>query len=433
MSRLISAAVVAMLGVVASGLNSAQSATADAHQALMRNAGVKQALTQIKAEDAQTFREQIELSQIPSPPFKEAVRAQEYLRRFQALGLKDAAIDAEGNVIGLRKGSGDGPLLVLAAHLDTVFPEGTDVTVKERDGRFYGRGLGDDGRGLTTVLTVLRAMQSANIRTVGDVLFVGTVGEEGLGDLRGVKALFRDRQNIDGFISVDTLGTNHILAQATGSRRWEFSFSGPGGHSFGAFGAPSAIHAMGRAIALIDEVRPPADPKTTFTVGVVSGGTSVNTIAADAKMLIDMRSNSAAALGEIEKQIQAAAEQAVKDENTRWSSTGIKVEMKLLGDRPAGMQPAETPIVRAAHGSSAALKLPKPTLGAASTDSNVAISLGIPAATLGGGGEGGGAHSPDEWYKPVDAWLGPQSVLLTTLALVGVDKVSQPQLPKRAK
>lgn len=408
----------------------------DTANALVRDARVKKALERIEADDALTLREQVEIAEIPAPPFKETARAQDYLRRFQDLGLKDATIDAEGNVVGLRKGTKGRPLLVVSAHLDTVFPEGTDVKVTEREGRLYGRGLADDSRGLASILAILRAMETSGIRTVGDVLFVGTVGEEGLGNLRGVKALFRDRPHIDGFISIDSIGSaevpHRITGHATGSRRWEISFIGPGGHSFGAFGRPSAIQAMGRAIAHISDVRPPADPKTTFTVGVVSGGTSVNTIAADARMQLDMRSNSAEALMQLEKQIMSAIEQGVAEENARWGSKEMRAEPRLLGDRPAGTSSLDSPVLQAALGSYTALKLSKPPIDAASTDSNVAISLGVPAATLSGGGEGGNAHSPDEWYKAVNAWQGPQSVFLTTLALVGLADVTRPQLPVRA-
>ena len=211
----------------------------------------------------------------------------------QELGFKDAAIDAEGNVIALRKGTGGGrPKLVLSAHLDTVFPEGTDVTVKEKDGVILAPGIGDDSRGLAALLSVIKAMNANEIATVGDILFVGTVGEEELGNLRGVKALFRDHADIDAFISIDGLGITRVVNRATGSHRYEFIFTGPGGHSFQEFGLPSAIHAMGRAIAKISDLQTPSDPKTTFTVGTVSGGTSVNAIAAEARMAVDMRSNS---------------------------------------------------------------------------------------------------------------------------------------------
>jgi acetylornithine deacetylase/succinyl-diaminopimelate desuccinylase-like protein len=421
----------------AAGISDGAAAAERSRQAIVADTRVQAALAQIKKNDATTLREQTAIAQIPSPSFKEAVRAKDYLSRLRALGLSDATVDSEGNVIARRKGTGSGPTLVLSAHLDTVFPEGTDVTVRQKDGRYLGPGFVDDSRGLAVLLTVLRAMQDNAIKTSGDVLFVGTVGEEGLGNLRGVKALFRDHKNIDGFISVDSVslpdGRSKIVSQATGSRRWSATFTTSGGHSFGNFGSPSAIHAMGRAIAKIDELRPPADPKTTFTVGVVSGGTSVNAIAGEARMQVDIRSNSAAELAKLEKQILASIDQAVVDENTRWNSKDTKVQTRLLGDRPAGAALNDTPVVQAALQAAVALKLPAPSMSAASTDSNVALSMGIPAATLSGGGRGDKFHSLEEWYEPTNAWLGPQSVLLTVLGLVGVEGVSEPLLQARGR
>ncbi|MGH6755473.1 MAG: M20/M25/M40 family metallo-hydrolase, partial [Bradyrhizobium sp.] len=263
--------------VVAASQAWSQSAPAPAVDALLANPKIVKALEDIKADDARTFEEQKRITEIPAPPYKEKVRAEYYLKRMQELGFKDAAIDGEGNVIALRKGSGGGrPKLVVSAHLDTVFPEGTDVTVKEKDGATIAPGIGDDSRGLAALLALVKAMNANAIATVGDIMFVGTVGEEELGNLRGVKALFRDHKDIDGFISIDGLGITRIVNQGTGSHRYEFVFKGPGGHSFQEFGLPSAIHAMGRAIAKISELQPPSDPKTTFTVGTVAGGTSVN-------------------------------------------------------------------------------------------------------------------------------------------------------------
>lgn len=404
-------------------------------RALLADARVKSALAQIQREDARTLREQIEISEIPAPTSKEAVRAQDYLRRVRAAGLTDVRIDSEGNVIARRAGTGKGPTLVLSAHLDTVFPEGTDVKVTQKDGRYFGRGLVDDSRGLAVVLTILRAIQDNAIVTKGDVLFVATVGEEGLGNLRGVKALFRDHPAIDGFISIDSVtpdGRSRIVSQATGSRRWSLVFTATGGHSFQNFGAASAIHAMGRAIAKIAEMRPPSQPKTTFTVGVVSGGTSINAIADQAQMQVDLRSNSAQELAAIEARMLALAAQAVKEENARWNAHDVKVETKLLADRPAGASQNDSPVVAAMFQATAALKQPQPVLEAASTDSNVPLAMGIPAATLNGGGRGDKLHSTAEWYEPVNAWAEPQAILLTTLALVGVEGVSEPMLQRRA-
>lgn len=401
---------------------------------LTAHAGVKQAVDFLRADDERTLKDQIELTEIPAPPFKEMVRAQEYQKRLKALGLGDARIDAEGNVIAVRKGSGKGPVLVLSAHLDTVFPEGTDVKVKVKGNRYEAPGIYDDGRGLASLLSVLRALNQTGLKTVGDIVFVGTVGEEELGDLRGVKALFRDNKAIDGFISLDGLDIGRIVNQATGSRRFRIIYTGPGGHSFSAFGLPSATHALGRAIAKISDVRTVDQPKTTFTVGTLKGGTSVNAIAAEAELGLDMRSNSAVELKKLEDQIMALAREAADDENRRWDKKDvIKVEFKLVGDRPAGAGQRDSPMVQAARRAVATVGGEVKAVSASSTDSNLPISLGIPAVTLGSGGVGGGSHGPGEWFSPINAWLGPQSTLLTVLSLVGVDGVTEPLLPVRAR
>jgi acetylornithine deacetylase/succinyl-diaminopimelate desuccinylase-like protein len=411
----------------------AQAASAPDLEAILAHAKIVKALDDIKADDERAFAEQKRITEIPAPPFKETVRAEYYQKRMQELGFKDASIDAEGNVIALRKGSGGGrPRLVVSAHLDTVFPEGTDVTVKEKDGAIVAPGIGDDSRGLAAMLSLIKAMNENQIATVGDIMFVGTVGEEELGNLRGVKALFRDHTDIDGFISIDGLGITRVVNQATGSHRYEFTFKGPGGHSFQEFGLPSAIHAMGRAIAKIAELQPPSDPKTTFTVGTVIGGTSVNAIAAEARMAVDMRSNSTDELLKLEARLLELVKEAVADENARWKSDKMTVEAKLIGDRPAGGVAMDSPIVLATQRAVAAItRGPRATFGGASTDSNIAMSLGIPAVTIGGGGEGGNWHSRNEWYKPVNAWYGPQNALLTALILTGLDGVTKPALAVR--
>ena len=390
-----------------------------AYQAILANPKVTKTLEDIKADDERTLAEQKRITEIPAPPYKEKARAEYYLKRFQELGLKDASIDGEGNVIGLRKGSGGGrPKLVVSAHLDTVFPEGTDVSVKEKDGAILAPGIGDDSRGLAALLSLLKSINANEIATVGDIMFVGTVGEEELGNLRGVKALFRDHTDIDGFISIDGLGITRVVNQATGSHRYEMIFKGPGGHSFQEFGLPSAIHALGRAIAKISDLQTPSDPKTTFTVGTVVGGTSVNAIAGEARMAVDMRSNSTEELLKLEARLLDLVKVAVAEENARWKSDKMTVEIKLIGDRPAGIVAMDSPIVQAAQRAvSTITRGPRVTFAGSSTNSNLAMSLGIPAVTIGGGGEGGNWHSRNEWYKPVDAWFGPQNALLTVLML----------------
>jgi tripeptide aminopeptidase len=423
----------ALVALTAPGRAEPPSGVDAAYQALADNPKVKAALDAIKADDAATFAEQKRITGIASPPYKEKVRAEYYLKRMQELGLKDAAIDAEGNVIALRKGTGGGhPKLAIAAHLDTVFPEGTDVTVKEKDGVFVAPGLGDDARGLVALLSIIKAMNANGISTVGDIMFVGDVGEEELGNLRGMKALFRDHTDIDGFISIDGLGIDRVVNRATGSHRYEFVFRGPGGHSFQEFGLPSAIHAMGRAIAKIADLQTPSDPKTTFTVGTVSGGTSVNAIASEARMAVDMRSNSTEELLKLEGKLLELVKQAVSEENARWKSDKLVLDIRLIGDRPAGMVAADSPVVQAAQKSVEAVAPGrKVTLAGASTDSNQPMSLGIPAVTIGGGGEGGNWHSVNEWYKPVDGYLGPQRALIAMLLLQGLDGVTKPTLAVR--
>ena len=398
------------------------------------NAKVIKTLEDIKADDARTFAEQKRITEIPAPPYKEKVRAEYYLKRLQELGFEDARTDSEGNVIALRKGSGGGrPKLVVSAHLDTVFPEGTDVSVKEKDGITLAPGIGDNFRGLAALLSLIKSINANDVATVGDIMFVGTVGEEELGNLRGVKALFRDHTDIDGFISIDGLGITRVVNQGTGSHRYEMIFRGPGGHSFQEFGLPSAIHAMGRAIAKISELQTPADPKTTFTVGTVAGGTSVNAIASEARMAVDMRSNSTEELLKLEDRLLDLVRQAVTEENARWKTDKMTVEIKLIGDRPAGIVALDSPIVQVTQRAvSAITRAPHVTFAGSSTDSNLAMSLGIPAVTIGGGGEGGNWHSRNEWYKPVDAWFGPQNALLTILVLSGLDGVTKPALQVRA-
>ena len=390
---------------------------------------VQAALLRILETEPQTIREQFRITEIPAPPFKEDRRADYYLEQMHARGLSDAYIDSEGNVLGIRKGTGGGPTFLIAAHLDTVFPEGTDTRVELRGGRYYAPGIGDDTRGLAALLSVIDVLNESKINTVGDIIFAGNVGEEGRGDLRGIKAIFRDHPYIDGFVSVDGTRLRRITNGGTGSRRFEFHFKGPGGHSFGAFGLASAIHAMGRAIAKISEIETPRFPKTTFTVGTVEGGTSVNSIAADAIFAIDMRSNDREQLAQLEARAKELALEAVDEENTRWGeSSTITVDFNLIGDRPTGRTPPEDPIVQVAALAFDELGIELQELSTSSTDSNVPMSLGIPAITIAGGGNGGGAHSPGEWFIPLDSHLGPQVALLIALSLSGIEGTSKPLL-----
>jgi tripeptide aminopeptidase len=385
---------------------------------LMQDAAVRAAVAAARADEPHTIDEQIRLCEIPAPPFKEAARARVYADAFRAAGLANVRIDREGNVLGERRGQAARPHLVFSAHLDTVFPEDTNVKVSREGSVLKGPGIGDDCRGLAVILAVVRALNQANIDTPGPITFVGTVGEEGLGDLRGVKALFNDtlKGQVDRFVSVDGtgLGISHI---GVGSHRYRVTFKGPGGHSYGAFGIANPVHALGRAIAGLSDLQVPIEPKTTFSVGRIGGGTSVNAIAFEAWMEVDMRSVDRAALQSIDASFHKAVDAALAAENRRWNDNGrVTVEKQLVGDRPAGRTEAGSAIVQAALSVSRVLGLTA-RLDEGSTDSNIAMSLGIPAITVDAGGRGVGAHALEETFDTTDSWQGTQRAVLLAIAL----------------
>lgn len=397
---------------------------------------VKESLEAILRDEKLTLSDQIAITEVEAPPFHEDVRAQELVRRFKELGLTEVVVDPEGNVIARRPGTGEGPTLVLGAHLDTVFPAGTDVKVREENGVLHAPGISDDARGLAVILQVLRTMQEKDIRTVGDVCFTCTVGEEGNGDLRGSKYLFhKSGMKIDGFISVDGVDAGRLLYAATGSKRYRVHFDGPGGHSWKNYGTPSAVHAMGRAIAKIADVEPCADPRTTFTCGTIAGGTTVNSIAAHCEMELDMRSAGAAELDQIEAQILPLIRQACDEENARWGAQGdnaVRLTLEPIGHRPGGQQSDDVSVLQASRAAMKELGIELKKYDAASTDHNIAINCGVPATTLGGGGSEGNNHNVKEWYDPKGGYLGAQLAFLTAVLLVGVQGVTDPLLEKRA-
>ena len=383
---------------------------------------VRRALEIVSADNGWTLENQRSLCEIPAPPFQESRRAAEYRRRFEALGL-DAQTDSIGNVVARRPGRGGGPAVVLAAHLDTVFPDGTDVTVRERGDTLRAPGIADDCRGLAVLLAVARALNQAGAESEGSVVFLGTVGEEGAGNLRGVRYFFAHAPpgSVDYFITVDL--TRHQLAtRATGSIRREYLFTGPGGHSFNAFGMPNPIHAMGRAIARIAELVVPASPKTTFNVGIIRGGTSVNAIADSGSFMLDLRSEGAAELARLDSAVQQVVESAAIEERRRWpgSAVPLRVAERTIGIRPAGVTSPNSPLVRAAVEAAAALGI-TPEDGPHSTDANIPISLGIPAIAIGHGGMSGGEHSLAEWYVDgPDGFKGVQWVLLVAARMAAI-------------
>ena len=400
---------------------------------LLANNLVQQALAYVEADDERTLKETIFLTEIPAPEFKEERRAKAFMKLLQDAGMSDVRMDSIGNVIGMRKGAGMGPTIVVDAHLDTVFPEETDVTVKVVDEKYYAPGITDDTRGLAAMLSIVRALNHANIKTDGDLIILGSVGEEGNGDLRGVKQFFKDHKNIDAYLGIESIPMGALATLNTGSNRFEVTYTAPGGHSFGAFGdVPSAIHAMGRAIAKISDMQVPTTPRTTFTVGIVKGGRSVNTIADKATMEIDVRSDGRRELKDTVNKVLKIVNESAEQENKRWGKDTLKVSIKQIGDRPSGMTPSDSMLVQACLGGLKALNQKELIIAGMSTNSGIPISLGIPAVQIGPGGKFWGFHALSEGMDPNGAYKGIQVALLPTLCLVGVENVSKPLIPIRA-
>ena len=396
---------------------------------------VRAAFAEAERDVDRAMREQIELCEIEAPTFHEENRAKRVAELMRTYGLKDVVIDPIGNVVGRRPGRGNGPVLALGAHMDSVFPAGTDVKVRQEGRIYHAPGIGDNCSGLRALLQILRMYEDNHIETEGDLLFVGTVGEEGNGDIRGAKALFDGSRQIDGFIALDMADVNTVQNGATGAHRWRVAIEGTGGHSYLDYGmVPSAIHAMGRALNVIADFDPPSDPKTTFTVGTIKGGTTVNTIAARCEVDVDMRSVNLEELDELEKKTLDAFRLGVELENKRWPKAGPERQLKLvltqIGNRPAGMQPDDSPAVQAALCAMKQMDLEVKQCRPSSTDANKPISIGVPSVCIGTGGVTHNEHSLKEFFDSTGMEKGPQLALLTTLALVGIDGVSTPMLPK---
>ena len=400
---------------------------------LAEHPAVRSAFGIIEELEPRTIRELIELTQVPAPPFMEEERARVYAEWLREAGADSVFIDEEGNAIGIRYGrggargstpEGERRTVALSGHLDTVFPEFVDVTVEQRGDTLFAPGIGDDTRGLIAVLTVLRALEAAGIETEADVQFIGTVGEEGLGDLRGMKHLFREGADpIHTWIDVDGTGLGRIVNKGLGSHRFRVIFRGPGGHSWGAFGLANPAHALGRGIRHFQDVADTltrSGPRTSYNVGRIGGGTSVNAIPFESWMEVDMRSESAESLGRIDAAFRGAMRRALAEENAlRRAGPEIELELDQIGDRPSGEVADDHPLVERAI---EVMRIfgAEPELTRSSTDSNIPIALGIPAVTIGSGGVGGGAHSPAEWWINRDGHLGIQANLLLLVSEAGL-------------
>jgi tripeptide aminopeptidase len=391
---------------------------------LLRDARIARAFDFIDSSQARFTAELIRVCEIPAPPFKERERGHYIAARFAELGLADAHIDSAGNVIGFYRGESEEPLLALSAHLDTVFPEGTDVRVRRVGSRLCAPGIADDAAGLAALIGLIQILNSAEIRLRGSIAFVATVGEEGEGDLRGARHLFSEGRlagRVSAFVSFDGTTVEFITHQALGSRRYRITFKGPGGHSWGDFGVVNPVHALGRVVARLADYRAPQEPRTTYNIGRVEGGESVNVIPRSASMDVDLRSVSDLELSRLEEFLLASVDRATRDENAaRGASVNkLQAELTMIGNRPSGETPRESPLVRLATEASRAMGV-TPILNRASTDSNIPISLGIPAITIGAGGVSGDSHRLSEWYDPVGREIGYKRALLLAVGMSGL-------------
>jgi tripeptide aminopeptidase len=377
-------------------------------------------------EHERTVADIIRLTEIEAPSFNEAVRAQTWFEMAQAHGLTDLETDAEGNVTGIRRGIGNGPLICVAAHLDTVFPVGTDVKVRREGTKLFAPGIGDDTRSLAVLLAWKRAIDAAGIETRADILFVADVGEEGTGDLRGMRHLFqrgRYKDRISTFITVDSPNMERIVTGGVGSKRYRITFKGPGGHSYGAFGVVNPMFAMADAISRLGRVPVPTEPKTTYSASVTGGGTSINSIPNAVWTEFDLRSESISELTALEERFLQIIDAAVAAENDIRSVRNGRVTAEILpiGNRPAGHTSESHELVQFAQ---AAIKAKgyETRFEASSTDANIPMSLGIPAIRIGSGGTGAREHSLDEWIdvEPDASLRGMEAGLATLLAVAGI-------------
>jgi acetylornithine deacetylase/succinyl-diaminopimelate desuccinylase-like protein len=390
---------------------------------------IRSAYNWLRAQEPQFVQWQLEMASVAAPPFGEGARGQWLAEKFRELGLDNVHQDEVGNVLGIHPGYGK-TYVSLSAHIDTVFPAATPLNIRQQGTRLYGPGVSDNGAGVTAMLAVAALMRAVRIRHALPLLFIGNVGEEGEGDLRGMRHLFAAppwKDSILYSLVLDGAGSDTIVAEALGSRRFEVIVRGPGGHSWSDFGAPNPIVVLARAIQTFTSADVPNSPKTTFNIGVIRGGTSVNSIPESASMRVDIRSTSTAEMEQLERVLRQALDQAAEQETAMSERRGaghrrpigLSSEVVVIGNRPAGELHAESRLLQVMRAVDAQLGNAA-QIQRASTDANIPLSLGREAIAIGGGGSGGGAHTLQEWFDCSGRELGLKRILLTLLALAGV-------------
>jgi len=397
-------------------------------QKLSTNTKVKKAFKYIIDIEEKTMKNLIELTEIEAPPFKEEKRAKEFAERLKLAGIENVWIDSIGNVIGLLKGTVGNKNIAIDAHMDTVFPEGTDVKVKIKNDTLYAPGVGDDTRGLAMILTLAETIKKNGIKPINNILFIGTVGEEGLGNLRGVRYLFENNNpKIDSWIAIDGGSIGRVNNQALGSYRYEVAFDGPGGHSWGAFGLVNPHHALGYGIKDFIEKADKytsSGPRTSYNVGIISGGTSINSIPFKSSMQIDIRSVEPYRLYDMEEILFNSMRLALKNQNEiKRSGPDLKLTIDKIGNRPSGKVDESVPLIQRTIAATQHMGV-EPRLTIGSTNSNIPISIGVPSVTIGRGGDGAGAHSLDEWWLNKDGYRSIQLALLVLLSETGINSLN---------
>ncbi|MFZ0705281.1 MAG: M20/M25/M40 family metallo-hydrolase [Candidatus Korobacteraceae bacterium] len=386
---------------------------------------VHEAFAWFRSHSRELEDRQLEVTAIPAPPWGEAARSEWLKARFEELGLSDVHQDELGNVFGIRPGTlADAPYIALAAHLDTVFAAGTEITVTREGGKLYGPGISDNASGIVALLAIAGAMRDAAITNLAPVLFIGTVGEEGEGDLRGMRHIFQQRRWLDSIaavIAIDGAGTDTIIAEGLGSRRYEITITGVGGHSWSDFGVANPIVALARVIDRFTRTPVPAAPKTTYNVGTIQGGTSVNSIPQMATMRVDTRSASVEELDKLEHALREALEDVIAAMPVRNRKESLSSQVRIIGDRPAADLPLDSRLLKSIRAVDAQINNVA-RIQRASTDANIPLSLGREALAMGAGGSGGGAHTMNEWYDPAGRDLGLKRILLLTLVMSGVEE-----------
>jgi tripeptide aminopeptidase len=388
---------------------------------ISRDPGVAHALDWLTKNTTWVTDQQVRLTEIPAPEFNEAQRGLYLKQLFESAGLQ-VRIDEIGDVIGERPGSDPKSVILLAAHLDTVFPADTDVRVKRSGGKLLAPGISDNSSGLSALVAIARALSESRLRTIKTIVFAGDVGEEGEGNLRGMRALIeRYGTRLAAVVAVDGPATEHITTQGIASRRIEVTITGPGGHSWSDFGAPNPITALSRGIVRFSAIRLPDTPRSSFNFGVIEGGQSVNSIAARAAVKVDLRSENEDQLTRMENALRDAMQAGVRDEAAaaRSGKDAIQVSFRSIGTRPAGALAEDSALLQAIRDADSIVGNHS-RLERSSTDANVPLSLGIPAVAIGGGGTGGGSHTLNEWYDPAGRDLGLKRLFLTAVGLAGL-------------